>query len=75
MTLEDFIRKIESAPPEELTMADLRPVRPKPWFLRAGSGKDARIRMLLGSVRYEREPAESTWHLARVHSDLDIEGE
>jgi hypothetical protein len=75
MTLDEFIRKIESAPPDELTFADLRPVRPKPWVLRAGSGKEARIRMLVGSVRYERKQGEATWRLARVRSDFDVEAE
>jgi hypothetical protein len=58
-----------------LTFVDLRPVHPKPWVLRAGSGNDARIRMQLGSVRCEREQGESTWHLARVGSDFDVEAE
>lgn len=73
MTLDEFIRSIERDPPDTLTFSDIAHVRPRPWVLRAGNGKDARIRMLLGSVRYERQPGDGTWPLTRGRSDLDLE--
>jgi len=72
MTLDEFVQKIEDDPPPILTLSDLAKVRPKPWVLRAGPGKDARIRMLVGSVRYEREQGEHIWHRSDLfRSDLD----
>jgi hypothetical protein len=73
ITLEEFIAQIGRERPMTLKASDLDWVTPKPWVLRAGSGKSARIRMLIGDVRYERQPGEAVWHLAQHSSDLDIE--
>jgi len=75
MTLEEFIEKVSRERPAVLTLGDLAPVRPKPWVLRAGNGTEARIRMLVGDVRYEREQGEEIWHLSQTASDFDTEAE
>jgi hypothetical protein len=73
ISLEAFIAQIGRDRPLTLNASDLSSVTPQPWVLRAGSGKSARIRMLLGAVRYERQPGEAVWHLAQYSSDLDVE--
>ena len=72
MTLEDFIERIERDRPETITAADLTHVHPAPWVNRAGHGYDARIRMTLAGVRYEREQGESIWHRVDSRSDFDV---
>jgi hypothetical protein len=73
LRLAEFIERIERERPDMIHLSDLANVHPKPWVLRAGSGGDARIRMLVGNVRYEREQGETVWHLAAVRSDFDTE--
>ena len=73
MRLAEFIEKIERDPPEALNLSDLSNVHPKPWVLRAGSGADARIRMIVGNVRYVREQGETVWHRADLRSELDTD--
>ncbi len=41
-------------------------------MLRAGNGKDARIRMLLGKERYERAQGEATLHRVNSTSDFGV---
>jgi hypothetical protein len=73
ISLDVFIARIERERPATLKASDLVPVIPKPWVLRAGSGTSARIRMLVGDIRYERQPGEAVRHLAQHSSDLDVE--
>jgi hypothetical protein len=72
LTLEEFVRTVERDRPATLSAGEVARVRPNPWVLRAGNGKDARIRMQLGDVRYERAQGESTWHLVHATSDFEI---
>jgi hypothetical protein len=71
MKLDEFIQKIERERPDRLTAADLAHVTPNPWVYRAGHGKEARIRMKLGTMRYEREQGESVWRRAG-DGDFDV---
>lgn len=71
--LDEFIARVARARPETLKASDFTSVYPKPWVLRAGSGKAARIRMQLGDLRYEREPGEAIWYLTDSSSDFDVE--
>jgi ABC-type transport system involved in cytochrome c biogenesis ATPase subunit len=73
MSLEAFVAMIERERPETLSPSDLAAVRPQPWFLRAGSGKSARIRMLIGSVRYQRDQGEVLWRRSTRADDLDVD--
>jgi hypothetical protein len=60
MNFEDFQEWIEREQPSEVSPALVPKVRPVPWVLRAGHGKDARIRMVIGGKhRYERSQGEA----------------
>ena len=61
--LEVFIEWINRELPDQLDGSFVAKVWPNPWILRAGHGKDARIRMILGPERhrYERRPGDTIW--------------
>ena len=74
MRFENFQEMIERERPAEVSSALVAKVRPKPWVLRAGHGKDARIRMVIGGKhRYERSQGETSWRRVEVPaSDIDV---
>lgn len=74
MNFEDFQEWIEREQPSEVSPALVAKVRPVPWVLRAGHGKDARIRMVIGGKhRYERSQGEAIWRRVEVPaSDIDV---
>jgi hypothetical protein len=72
MRLEEFIETVKQERPATLTASDMADVRPQPWVNRAGSGKDARIRMTLGGLRYERHQGEAVWRRVDRTSDFDV---
>lgn len=74
MQLEDFIESLYRDSPESLEASEVARLTPNPWVWRAGSGKDARIRMRLGSgkLRYWRQPGESVWHRVEWTPEFDI---
>ena len=74
MTFDDFQEMIEREEPATLPVVLVAKVKPAPWILRAGHGREARIRMIIaGKHRYEREPGADEW--CRVEgrsSDFDL---
>lgn len=72
MKFEDFQTFIERERPRVLPGILVAQVKPAPWVLRAGHGKEARIRMVVvGEHRYEREPGSNEWY--RVdRSEFDV---
>jgi hypothetical protein len=60
--LEDFIARVEAEHPPRLSAAEVTRLWPLPWFTRNGSGKRARIRLPLGSGKYERMQGDEYWH-------------
>ncbi len=76
MTLEEFVAVVVRDRPPRLTGTQLQNVHPKPWVLRSGSGKDARIRMFPGGAMYERRHGATTWRLVdRDVSTFDLNDE
>ena len=72
MTFENFKAMIECDRPEALPVGLVAQVKPTPWVLRAGHGKDARIRMVIaGEHRYEREPGGDVWRRVE-RSEFDV---
>jgi hypothetical protein len=62
MNFTDFEKMIEDERPATLPVSLVAKVRPVPWVLRAGHGKDARIRMIVaGRHRYERSQGDEVW--------------
>jgi len=53
---------IEEERPTDLSVGLVASVKPAPWILRAGHGKEARIRMVIaGEHRYERSQGDEVW--------------
>ena len=72
-SLDEFVPWAQRERPATLSASEVAGVRPNPWVLRAGSGKDARIRMSLGMVRYERAPGDAVWNRVDGNtSDFDV---
>jgi hypothetical protein len=62
MDFAEFEEMIENEKPATLPVGLVGKVRPVPWVLRAGHGKDARIRMIVaGKHRYERSQGDEVW--------------
>ena len=70
--LDEFVEMVERHRPETLEASFVHSVEPNPWVLRAGHGTEARIRMQVGQVRYERQPGSTTWYRSDVRSDFDV---
>jgi hypothetical protein len=70
----EFEEMLDREEPETLPVGLIAKVRPVPWILRAGHGKDARIRMIVGgSHRYERSQGEEVWtRTSDSAGDFDI---
>lgn len=64
MTLPEFVAMVERDLPDELAVGFVSKVRPHPWVERRGSGSQARIRMEVGTIKYERRQTDEEW--ARV---------
>jgi hypothetical protein len=62
IALEDFIARVEAEHPPRLSAAEVARLWPLPWFTRNGSGKRARIRLPLGSQKFERMQGDDYWH-------------
>ncbi|HKI85457.1 MAG TPA: hypothetical protein VKA53_01805 [Thermoanaerobaculia bacterium] len=72
MTFEQFKEMIERDRPAVLPVGAVAKVKPAPWILRAGHGKQARIRMVIaGAHRYEREPGGDVWRRVE-RSEFDV---
>lgn len=72
MTFDSFKSMIERDRPEVLPVGLVAKVKPPPWVLRAGHGKQARIRMVIaGEHRYEREPGGDVWRRVE-RSEFDV---
>lgn len=69
MELERWLEKIKREQPETLESTEWSDVHPKPWFYRSGSGKNARIRLFAGGLRYERKQGGQTWHRVSTNED------
>jgi hypothetical protein len=70
--LDEFVEMVERNRPDTLEASVVHGVKPNPWVLRAGHGTEARIRMQVGNVRYERQPGSTIWYRSDVRSDLDV---
>ncbi len=62
VTLDEWLEKIEREQPQTLQATEWADVHPQPWFNRAGSGKNARIRLFAAGLRYERKQGGETWY-------------
>lgn len=72
MTFERFKEMIERDSPAVLPVGVVAQVKPTPWVLRAGHGKQTRIRMVIGGEhRYEREPGGDVWRRVE-RSEFDV---
>lgn len=73
MTFDEFTEMLDRDKPQTLPSGLVSKVRPVPWILRAGHGKEARIRMTIndGEHRYEREPGNPNWHRVE-RSEFDV---
>jgi hypothetical protein len=74
MHFAEFREMIEREKPATLPVGLVAKVRPVPWILRAGHGKEARIRMIVaGGHRYERSQGDEVWTRAdESASEFDV---
>jgi len=74
MKLTEFHEMVERDRPATLDASLIAKVKPNPWVLRAGQGKDARIRIVVNrELRYERSQGESVWRrVDGAQSDFDV---